>query len=132
MEIGARMNTRQVIRRIAVFGAAGLALSAITVSAGRAGERFVRCRIESGGQVAFSGRCRFFGEADGSFSLEKANRYEPLFGDILDVSVSIVSPDVAEVSGLTSRANASRWGEARRSVKDRACWDGEDFQVCAY
>jgi hypothetical protein len=47
------------------------------------------------------------------------------------ISVSVVRPGVAEVRGLTKRGINSRWGEARRSKSNRACWVGEDFKICA-
>jgi hypothetical protein len=77
------------------------------------------------------GACRFTREKGGSFALASADRDKPLFGEILTVSVSIVSPDVAEVRGLTMRGNNSRWGAACRSPRDRACWEGSDFRICA-
>jgi len=87
--------------------------------------------VETAGKVEMSGACRFTREKGGSFALTSANRDKPLFGEILTVSVSIVSPDVAEVRGLTMRGNNSRWGAARRSPRDRACWEGSDFPICA-
>jgi hypothetical protein len=87
--------------------------------------------VESAGKVELNGPCRFKSEAGGSFRLENVDRAKPLFGQTLTVSVSIVSPDAAEVRGLTAQGNNSRWGAARRSTRDRACWDGSDFSVCA-
>jgi hypothetical protein len=87
--------------------------------------------VETAGKVEMSGACRFTREKGSSFALASANRDKPLFGEILMVSVSIVSPDVAEVRGLTMRGNNSRWGAARRSPRDRACWEGSDFRICA-
>ena len=78
-----------------------------------------------------SGTCRFTSEKGGSFALANADRDKPLFGEILTVSASMVSPNVAEVRGLTMRGNNSRWGAARRSTRDRACWEGPDFRICA-
>jgi len=47
------------------------------------------------------------------------------------ISVTMISPGVAEVRGLTRAGINSRWGEARRSTQDRSCWTGSDFQICA-
>jgi hypothetical protein len=33
---------------------------------------------------------------------------------------------------LTDEGINSRWGRAIRSRRDRACWVGEDFTICAY
>jgi hypothetical protein len=120
------------MKRFVLAALTALALGAVTAPEGQASGRLVRCRIESGGRVEHSGQCRFIADADGSFSLENSHGDEPLFDDILDVSVSIVARDAAEVRGLTRWGNNSRWGEARRSASDRACWNGADFRVCAY
>jgi hypothetical protein len=98
----------------------------------QAGERAVECRIEQAGKMVLSGRCRFMAERGGSFALESMSRSAPLFGDIVLVSVAIVSPGVAEVRGLTRAGINSRWGEAHRSQNDPACWEGPDFRVCAH
>jgi hypothetical protein len=91
------------------------------------------CQVESGGKPAFKGKCRFTPDGStGSFSLQSRNRQGALFGSILVVSVSIVGRGIAEVRGLTKDGINSRWGEARRSTKQPACWVGEDFKVCAW
>ena len=54
-----------------------------------------------------------------------------LYGEILDVSVFIVAPGEAEVRGLTVHGINSRWGPAKRSTQDAACWMGADFRICA-
>ena len=111
-------------------------LSAIALSAAGAVQahsrgRLAHCHVETAGKVEMSGTCRFTSEKDGSFALANAYRDKPLFGNILTVSASIVVTDVAEVRGLTVRGNNSRWGTARRSTRDRACWEGSDFRICA-
>ena len=93
--------------------------------------KLASCRIVSEGAVKFSGRCRFTAERGGSFHLGPARRRGALYGSILSVSVTIVSRGVAEVRGLTRAGINSRWGQARRSRRDRACWVGSDFRICA-
>lgn len=89
------------------------------------------CTIESNGQTEFHGNCDFQAERGGSFSIAQFDPNRPLYSSILFVSVSIVSRGVAEVRGLTTDGINSRWGEARRSQNDRACWVGSDFKICA-
>lgn len=113
------------------FVLAVLAFSIASAGEAQSRERLVACRVETAGKVEMSGTCRFSSEKGGSFELASTNRDTPLFGEILTVSVSIVSPDVAEVRGLTVRGNNSRWGTAHRSSHDRACWEGSDFRICA-
>ena len=97
------------------------------------GDSVVQCDIVSGGQPAFNGRCVFVPDGTtGSFGLLSTRRDAPLFGRIISVSVTIVSPGVAEVRGLTTDGINSRWGEARRHAERRGCWQGSDFMVCAH
>lgn len=97
----------------------------------------VLCTIRSPGEdgvvrVDLDGPCRFLPDGKGgSFSLSALDGQSSLFDDILVLSVDVVAPGKAEVRGLTSQGINSRWGEARRSKKDPACWAGSDFEVCA-
>ncbi len=92
--------------------------------------RPARCVIASAGSPTWRGACDFLAERGGSFGVRP---YRGTFADgISDISVSLISPGVAEVRGLTSDGINSRWGEARRSRRDPACWVGEDFSVCVY
>ena len=94
-------------------------------------ERVVRCVVAGADAPAYRGRCRFLPDGGGSFSLRPgAGRAFP--GGTSDVSIHLIAPGQAEVRGLTTGGINSRWGEARRSTKDRACWEGSDFRVCAY
>jgi hypothetical protein len=95
-----------------------------------AAERIVSCEINSNGKTVFNGKCKFIPDQGGSFSLSGVTG-KPLFGNVTDVSVYIIEKGVAEVRGLTSDGINSRWGEAKRSAKDKACWEGSDFRVCA-
>ena len=104
--------------------AAGVAVPAI------AAPRNARCVIASAESPTWRGACRFLAEGGGSFSISPPRGD---FGDSIGViSVTIIRPGVAEVRGLTEDGINSRWGEARRSTRDRACWVGEDFSICVY
>jgi len=95
-------------------------------------ERLVDCRLEGArGKVEFAGKCRFLPKQGGSFTLESVDRKQPLFDTVVSVSVSIISPGVAEVRGFRSESINARWEPARRSKNARACWVGKDFKVCA-
>lgn len=90
-----------------------------------------RCLIKQSGVIAFSGDCEFHLERGGSFSIRRSDD-EPIQPGVTDIYVSIVSPGVAEVRGLTTDGINSRWGAATRSSVDGACWTGSDFEICAY
>ena len=101
--------------------------------------RIVKCQIDNGGEVTYKGECLFLPENKGSFSLvnPRANpntfdKHKQLFSGIIALSVSIIEKNQAEVRGLTTNDNNSRWGEAVRSEEDTACWIGSDFRICAW
>ncbi len=125
-------------RRTRTGGGLGLAAILLTCTLGTASHaqtagRIVDCRVESAGKIEFNGKCRFTPDGRaGSFSLAAPSGQGALYGSILVVSVSIVERGVAEVRGLTRQGINSRWGEARRSTRDRACWVGSDFRICAW
>lgn len=98
----------------------------------RAGPRVVTCRIESDHEPAFRSECLFISEGRGSFSLTHPKKDNPIMPGVIAIEVSIVSRDIAEVRGLTTEGINSRWGTAKRSVKNKACWKGEDFKICAW
>lgn len=113
------------------------ALLLLTPVAALAKGKVVDCAITSlpGNEVQFKGKCRFLPEAGGSFTLMDAKGNDMFYGTIGMVSVYLTGKDAAEVSGLVLDAGGghnSRWGAAKRSQQDRACWDGEDFRICAW
>ena len=113
---------------------ASLALLAVAFpAAAQSGNdgRNARCVIVSNGLPTYRGPCRFYTEAGGSFTVTPP-RGRSFPGDVTGISVSIEEPGVAQVHGLTPTGPASRWGTAVRSRRDRACWEGPDFSVCAY
>lgn len=88
-------------------------------------------------EVVFKGPCIFDSDRDGSFMISPVRGDFLIPGDKEGPGISSVSLDVTkrgkgEVRGLTGDGINSRWGEATRSKTDRACWVGEDFQVCVY
>lgn len=109
-----------------------LSILLLTGNAAMAADRIVKCQIDSGNQTVYEGKCVFIPDRKGSFALANPEKNKPLTDTVTIVSVSIIEKGVAEVRGLTSDGINSRWGEAKRSVKDKACWQGEDFKVCAW
>ena len=92
-----------------------------------------RCVIRNGpglSKVSYSGDCLFFPDKNGTFSIRKSDGN--ILPSITNVSVYVLTPGVAEVRGLTVQGINSRWGPAKRSEVDPACWTGSDFEVCAY
>ncbi len=81
-------------------------------------------------EILFRDQCIFeqFG-GNGSFSIRAMSG---LIVNRESINVYIIKPGMAEVRGLTTAGINSRWGEARRSNSDQACWIGDDFTICAY
>ncbi len=94
--------------------------------------RNAKCLITSGNSTQFRGVCDFRAEPNGSFSLTSAKKSGRFFGDVMMVSVTVLSKNRADVRGLTKMGINSRWGSAKRSGKNRACWLGNGFKVCAW
>jgi hypothetical protein len=100
-------------------------------STASASNRVVKCQIDSNGSPSYKGQCLFGLDKGGSFSLQNVNKVSPIAG-VMIVSVYIEGKGIATVSDLTKDGLNSRWGEAQRSSKDKACWVGSDFKVCAW
>jgi hypothetical protein len=116
-------------RAIAVF-ALGLLLAGALAATAEA--RNARCLVRGNGVAEYHGACEFLSDpSDPSFALSPLPRGRLFPGDIEVISVE-VSGREAEVRGLTSQGINSRWGPATRSKRDGACWQGEDFLVCAW
>ena len=129
------MSTTSRARRLPALAAfAGvLVAGSLPADAQSGGGRTVKCRIESAGNPPVNGQCLFKSEAGGSFSLENTDVRRSLVGpSILNVMVTVTKPGVAEVRGVTKAGINSRWGEAKRSRQDPACWQGADFKICAW
>lgn len=113
---------------IRTIGFLGLLLAA---APSLAQTKTARCDVGNDHGQRYRGPCRFVVERGGSFSVSRAGT-APLIGAITLVSVTVTDPGAAEVRGVTTTGANSRWGEAKRSKKDPACWRGSDFWVCAY
>ena len=110
---------------------AATALAAALGIAAPASARTARCVVTSADGPTYSGPCGFIPDKGGSFGIEPlGRRHFP--SDATSLTVWIVEPGLAEVRGLTPGGINSRWGEARRSKRDRACWDGSGFRICVY
>ena len=111
----------------AIAVTAGLALA---TSAVEAKPRPARCVIDAAGAARWSGPCQFEAERGGSFTVTPARgRFQ---NGVTSISLTIHHAGMGEVRGLTAAGVNSRWGEARRSPRDRACWIGADFSLCVY
>ena len=96
-----------------------------------ASDKIATCKIVEQGKTAFKGKCKFYSDKGGSFSVSNVNPDKPIVNDTMMINVYVVKPNVAEVSGLVY-GHGSNWGQAIRSNKERACWVGSDFKICVW
>jgi hypothetical protein len=113
--------------KIALSAAAIIA--ALALAAPADAQRNVRCTVTGSGS-SWSGPCLFSAERGGSFTISRRDR-RVFPGGATSITVAVMGAD-AEVRGLTRDGINSRWGMASRDRRDRACWIGSDFRVCAY
>jgi hypothetical protein len=92
--------------------------------------RPARCVIT--GSTVYKGKCDFNPmPGNGGFSISPIGQKS--FADGIDpISVTKIDKETSEVRGQTSLGISSRWGDATRSKKDPACWEGSDFRICVY
>lgn len=91
--------------------------------------RMARCDITAE-VTSYQGPCQYKVTRGGTFTLTPARGGS--FGEIRAVTVIIARPGMAEVRGLTVDGESLPWGRAIRSSRNRACWVGKHFSVCAY
>lgn len=124
---GELLSMKRTAKVLFVLPVAILILTSIATA------RDARCRIYQNGALSIDRICDFQPDGtNGSFAVAGRGNRGSIMPGISIISVSVISPGVAEVRGLTSRGINSRWGEARRSQRDRACWNGADFRICVY
>ncbi|MGD9656797.1 MAG: hypothetical protein AB7U61_04015 [Methylocystis sp.] len=116
------------MKRIAVL--VGLIVMAQPIMFKDASARPAKCVVIGNGMTPYRATCKFTPDSGGSFAIGPIGK--PGFDGVTLISVAIVSPGVAEVRGLTREGINSRWGEAKRSKADPACWVGSDFKICVY
>lgn len=116
---------KSVLLASALFGC--LATSQIASAA----DKIATCKIVEQGKTTFKGKCRFYPGAGGAFSISNVNPNKPIVNETMMINVYVVKPNVAEVGGEVY-GHISNWGQAIRSNKERACWVGSDFKICAW
>lgn len=88
------------------------------------------CRVVQDAKLVYEGPCDIAPDPPtGSFSLTPKAAKD--LGGANPLTVSPLSDGTAEVRGLTADGINARWGAARRSTTNAACWVGDDFEICA-
>ena len=116
----------------AILGLVALLAAPATIATpADAAPRAARCLLTSTGIVPYRGPCLFEARRGGSFTVSRSRR-RPFRGPIVAISVEVTSPGVGEAYGLSSEGENASWGTVRRSRSDAACWEAEEFAICAY
>ncbi len=118
------------MRKMAIWAAITAAAIGFAAHAAPSG-KIARCTLETSDPSKYNGPCRFTLGPKGSFVLGPA-KGKVILDVFSSISVDIVGADKAEVRGLGTNGVNSRWGEAKRSKRDPACWQGEDFSICVH
>lgn len=116
-----------------------IAITLVAISSqAMAKDSVVKCQIDGNNdsgklEALYKGSCVFapYGK-NGSFLLANPEKNKNLTPNVISITVDIIKKDEAEVRGLTTDGINSRWGEAKRSESNKACWEGSDFKVCAW
>jgi hypothetical protein len=112
-----------------------LLITLLAGTAGPAAASMARCAVKTA-DGRYVGPCKFFRDSGGSFNIAPAGRTEFFKHARQDPGLTDIRVDVtgdeADVHGLTTNGINSRWGSAKRSKSDHACWVGDDFSICAY
>lgn len=88
------------------------------------------CQIDESGQTRYKGKCNFQPQGGGSFYISHPNIIKKL--KVEGLMVIIEGKNQAVVQATNLGGGGSMWGEAVRSQKQKACWVGSDFKVCAW
>lgn len=113
-----------------LFVMAGAAAAVLPGEAAQAEPRAARCVVEGRQTIPYDGPCLFETGRRGSFTIWRGGG-RSFIGHVTSVSLEVTRQGAGEVRGLVGGVN-TRWGGATRSKRDRACWIGADFRVCAY
>ena len=119
-----KLNAYKSLATIGVLG------FLVTPTLGHAKE--AQCVIENEGQT-FEGPCNFRAEKGGSFTITPIDPAWPFFDAYASITVQVTAPGYAqEVRSLSADPSPSnsRWGDARRSTSNKACWVGRGFKIC--
>lgn len=88
------------------------------------------CQIDEGGRTLYKGKCQFEPQGGGSFYISHPNITKKI--SVEGIMVLIESKDQAVVQATKLGGGGLMWGEATRSQKQKACWLGRDFKICAW
>ncbi len=113
------------------------ALAVVAAAPAFAGEKTAKCLLQVDGVRYIDGTCEFSSDADGSFNIGSMKKAETSIGPVSEyyAMINVYAPGVASGSwnGEPYASHAhNNFGELRRSVSDRACWENQSVRVCAW
>lgn len=97
-----------------------------------ADSKTAECKIKSHpADTEFKGECEFIPSGGGSFSVVRSSG-EAFVDGITEFVLELDTKTVAGFSARSADGELNYLGSAERSTVDAACWDAENYTVCAY
>ena len=90
----------------------------------------ITCEVDRQGKTLFKGKCLFTAQSGGSFYLSGKNISRNIGAE--GMMVWIDAKNTAFVQSIKFNGGVLNWGKATRSNKQKACWVGDYFKVCAW
>jgi hypothetical protein len=97
-----------------------------------ADSKTAECKIKSHpADTEFKGECEFIPSGGGSFSVVRSSG-EAFVDGITEFVLQLDTKTIAGFSARSDDGELNYLGSAEKSTVDAACWDAENYTVCAY
>lgn len=104
------------------------------------------CQIDIAGRTINKGNCNYESYENGTFAISNFDTVTGRIDSLQEIKVEVNGYGRAIVSGIDKTNSIKQWGTARRSTKQKACWEGQldsdisdpepleniTFKVCAW
>ena len=111
---------------------AGAADTSHSPSKADADSKTAECKIKSHpADTEFKGECEFIPSGGGSFSVVRSSG-EAFVDGITEFVLQLDTKTIAGFSARSDDGELNYLGSAEKSTVDAACWDAENYTVCAY
>lgn len=104
------------------------------------------CQIDIAGRTINKGSCNYESYDSGTFAISNFDTVTGRIDSLQEITVEVDGQGSATVFGIDKTNNIKQWGTAKRSTKQKACWEGQldvdssdleqlengSFKVCAW
>jgi hypothetical protein len=88
------------------------------------------CKIESDGVTKYKGNCDFKPQSNGGFILSHPSFEKKIGHPSIEVEIDKYGKAIAYLED--EYYGYMDWGIVTRSQKEKACWVGDSFKICAW